>query len=105
MSDVAEYFAKNRPAPKFFLGDRVYGYHKKKLWVGSVMIDNMVSAVEGPFVRVWLDLPLVDGKEVHTWLKIPNGRGIKYLVPLEDEEVEKKIKKVEKKTKAVTQVV
>jgi predicted Fe-S protein YdhL (DUF1289 family) len=103
MSNAAEYFAKNRPTPKFFLGDRVYGYHKKKLWVGTVLIDNMVSAVEGPCVRVCLDLPLRDGKEVLTWLKIPNGRGIKYLVPLEEEEVEKKTKKIEKKTKVAAQ--
>jgi hypothetical protein len=36
-------------------------------------------------------------------LKIPNGRGIKYLVPLEEEEVEKKTKKIEKKTKVAAQ--
>lgn len=79
MASLAEYFSKHRPKAKFSIGDRVYGYHKKKLWVGTVMIDEMVNDSEGPFVRVWLDLPLKDGKKVIEWLKVPNGKGIKHL--------------------------
>lgn len=61
--NVAEYFKKSRPAPKFSIGDRVFGKYNGILVRGSVGNDRMVSEEEGPVVTVHLDLPLVvDGK-------------------------------------------
>lgn len=58
MPGYAEYFEKNRPKPKFHMGDRVIGRWNKIPFVGSVAVDGMVSEEEGPRVSVFLDLPL-----------------------------------------------
>lgn len=63
MPNYAEYFEKNRPKPKFKIGDRVSGKWNKIPFIGTVMNDSMVSEEEGPRVSVHLDLPLLyEGK-------------------------------------------
>ena len=58
MSNYADYFSKNRPKPKWFIGDRVYGKWNKIPFVGTILNDNMVSDEIGPVVSVYLDLPV-----------------------------------------------
>jgi hypothetical protein len=58
MASLSGYFSANRPKPKFFLGDRVYGKWNKIPFVGTVAIDHYVSEADGPVVVVFLDLPL-----------------------------------------------
>lgn len=58
MPNYKNYFEKNRPKPKWFLGDRVYGKINKNLFVGTVLNDNVVTEDMIPQVSVYLDLPL-----------------------------------------------
>ena len=70
MSSVAEYFAENRPKPKYFIGDRVEGYFNKAPWVGTVGNDNMRSELEGPMVGVHLDLPLKIDDVIYQYIRV-----------------------------------
>lgn len=64
---LAEYFAANRPVPRYAFGTRLEGTYKGQPWVGTAYTDNMRSPDEGPMVSVHLDLPMkVDG----AWLTI-----------------------------------
>jgi len=66
MSTLAEYFAANRPKPKYAFGDRVEGTYKKIPYVGTAYTDNMVNESEGPRVSIHLDLPMkLDGVYVN----------------------------------------
>jgi len=58
MSSLAEYFAANRPKPKYQIGERVHGVYQGVPFVGTVGCDNMVNEEQGPMVNVFLDLPL-----------------------------------------------
>jgi hypothetical protein len=58
MSNLADYFSKNRYHGKWQIGDRVYGYWNKILFVGTVGNDTLVSELIGPQVSVHLDLPI-----------------------------------------------
>lgn len=59
--NVAAYFEKNRPQPKFFIGDKVWGKYEGIMFRGTVGNDHMVDTE--PVVSVHLHLPLVlDGK-------------------------------------------
>jgi hypothetical protein len=58
MDSYAKYFAANRPKPKWFMGDRVFGRWNKIPFIGTVLNDNIVSEEVGPRVSVLLDLPL-----------------------------------------------
>ena len=70
MSSVAEYFAKNRPKPKYLIGDRVEGYFMKVPWVGTVGNDNMRSELEGPMVGVHLDLPSKINGVIYQYIRV-----------------------------------
>lgn len=70
MSTLAEYFAANRPVPKYAVGDRVEGTHQKIPYVGTVYTDNMRNEQEGPMVSVHLDLPMKIGKEWHMYIRV-----------------------------------
>jgi len=59
MSNLAEYFYRNRYKPKFFIGDRVFGHWNKIPFIGTVGNDGLVSESEGPKVSIFLDLPIL----------------------------------------------
>lgn len=56
--NLAEYFAANRPEPKYAFGDRVEGTYKGIPYVGTAYTDNMRNETEGPMVSIHLDLPM-----------------------------------------------
>jgi len=58
MASLAEYFAANRPVPKYQFGDRVEGVYQGVPYVGTAYTDNMRNETEGPMVSIHLDLPL-----------------------------------------------
>lgn len=59
MASLAEYFERNAPKPKYFIGDRVFGYYNKIPFVGSVGNDrNKVGGDPNPEVTIHLDLPM-----------------------------------------------
>lgn len=64
MTDYAKYFADNRPKPKWFMGDRVFGRWNKIPFIGTVGNDGMVSEEQGPMVSVFLDLPIKYKNEI-----------------------------------------
>jgi len=55
---LAEYFAANRPTPRYEIGQRVEGTYKGIPWVGTVGCDNLRNYDEGSRVTIHLDLPL-----------------------------------------------
>jgi len=58
MASLTEYFSKNRYHPKYFLGDRVFGYWNKIPFIGTVGNDTVVNEIEGPRISIQLDLPI-----------------------------------------------
>lgn len=70
MDNYAKYFAENRPQPKWFIGDRVFGRWNKIPFVGTVLLDNLVSEELGPRVIVQLDLPIKYNKEYKNILEV-----------------------------------
>lgn len=66
---LAKYFERNRPMPKFFIGDKVFGYYDGVLIRGTVGNDRMVSDEEGSVVSVHLHLPLIVDGEVRSILQ------------------------------------
>jgi hypothetical protein len=67
MSNLAEYFAANRPKPKYEFGARVEGVYRGIPYVGTAYTDNMRNLDEGPMVNIHLDLPM---KIENTWRTI-----------------------------------
>ena len=79
MSNLAEYFAKNRYQGRWEFGDRVFDRWNKIPFIGSVGTDSVVSELEGPRVTVTLDLPILYQGNRHTVITVkPNA--IKKLV-------------------------
>lgn len=70
MSTLAEYFALNRPKPKYAFGDRVEGVYKGIPYVGSAYTDNMRNESEGPMVNVHLDLSIKIDAVVHNMIRV-----------------------------------
>ena len=68
--NLAEYFAANRPVPKYSFGDRVEGVYKGVPYVGTAYTDNMRNPDEGPMVSVHLDLPMKIGTEWHNYIRV-----------------------------------
>jgi hypothetical protein len=68
MSNLAEYFAKNRYQGKWQIGDRVTGKWNKIPFVGTVGNDTLINEIEGPRVSVHLDLPIKYKDKVHNFI-------------------------------------
>ena len=51
--------------PKYFLGDRVHGKWNGIPYTGTVAIDSLVDPSEGPYVLIFLDLPIALDSEVY----------------------------------------
>lgn len=66
MSNLAEYFEKNRYKPKYFIGDRVQGKWNGIPFRGTVGNDTLVSEIQGPRISVHLDLPIKYKNKVYT---------------------------------------
>jgi hypothetical protein len=68
--NLSEYFAANRPVPKYQVGDRVEGSYKNIPYVGTVYTDNMRSPIEGVRVSIHLDLPMKIGQIWHNIIRV-----------------------------------
>ena len=44
--------------PKYFIGDRVFGFFNKVPFIGSVGNDSISNNIDGPRVSIHLDLPM-----------------------------------------------
>lgn len=58
MGNQTDYFEKNGYRPKFFLGDRVFGYWRKIPFIGTVGNDTLINLIDGPRITIQLDLPI-----------------------------------------------
>jgi len=70
MSSLAEYFAMNRPKPRYSFGDRVEGTYKGIPYVGTAYTDNMRNETEGPMVSIALDLPMKIDESCLTHIRV-----------------------------------
>jgi hypothetical protein len=70
MTSLTKYFEKTGYKAKYHLGDRVSGEWNSVPFIGTVAIDELVSLEEGPFVRIFLDLPIVYNGEIYNTIKI-----------------------------------
>ena len=86
MSNLAEYFAKNRPEPKWSFGERVFGKYNGIPFIGTTGGEGMVNEEQGSLVTVFLDLPLKHKNTWHkTFIKV-KPKDLKRLSSLEDPE-------------------
>lgn len=85
MSNLAEYFEKNRYKPKWSIGDRVFGYYDKIPFVGTVGNDTLINDTIGPQVSVHLDLPIKIDKSFKTII-IVKPKELKRLMSMDDKE-------------------
>ena len=85
MSNLAAYFEANRYKPKWFIGDRVFGYYNGIPFIGTVGNDTLTSELEGPKVNVHLDLPMRVDKEYKSFI-IVKPKDLKRLKSMDDEE-------------------
>jgi len=59
MASLTDYFERNAYKPKYFIGDRVFGYYNKIPFVGTVGNDRTkVGGDPNPEVTIHLDLPM-----------------------------------------------
>lgn len=80
MSTLTEQFAKDAYKPKYFIGDRIFGYWKKIPFVGTVGNDrNKVGGDPNPEVTVHLDLPMQLTNDVKSFI-IVKHKDIKQLL-------------------------
>ena len=57
MGTQTDYFNRIGYKPKYFIGDRVFGYWKKIPFVGTVGNDRCIDGVN-PEITIHLDLPI-----------------------------------------------
>jgi len=57
MGTQTDYFNKIGYKPKYFIGDRVFGFWNKIPFIGTVGNDRMINGVT-PEITIHLDLPI-----------------------------------------------
>lgn len=65
MASLTDYFERIGYRPKYWIGDRVFGYWNKIPFVGSVGNDTIISEIEGPRISIHLDLPIKFKDKIH----------------------------------------
>jgi hypothetical protein len=63
MGTQTDYFEKIGYKPKYFIGDRVFGYWNEIPFVGSVGNDRKIND-SGPEITIHLDLPIKYNDEI-----------------------------------------
>lgn len=58
MDNIVKYFAKNRTSPTYLIGDRVGGKWNNIPFVGSVLLEHILTEENIPQVHVAVDLPI-----------------------------------------------
>ncbi len=85
MGNLADYFDRIAYKPKYAGGERVFGYHNKIPFIGTVGQDRMVNGVT-PEVVVHLDLPMVIDSVAKTVIIVQHKEIKSRLMSLEDTE-------------------
>jgi hypothetical protein len=89
MGKQTEYFDSIGYKPKYWIGDRVFGYWNKIPFVGSVGNDTIISLTEGPQISIHLDLPIkID--DIVRYIIIVKHKDIKKLESVDFEDTKSK---------------
>ena len=83
MASQTDYFNKIGYKPKYWIGDRVFGYWNKIPFVGSVGNDTLINETEGPRISIHLDLPIKFKEAIHNII-IVKHKDIRRLLEIED---------------------
>ena len=83
MASQTDYFNKIGYKPKYWIGDRVFGYWNKIPFVGSVGNDTLINETEGPRISIHLDLPIKFKDAIHNII-IVKHKDIRRLLEIED---------------------
>lgn len=70
MKTLTDYFKDTSWKAKYQIGDRVRGRWNGVPFTGSVAINTMINEEEGPYVVVFLDLPIKWNEKIHTIVKV-----------------------------------
>jgi|LakMenEpi03Aug12_release.lakeMendotaPanAssembly.Ray.scaffolds.fasta_scaffold226075_2 hypothetical protein len=70
MTKEKEYFEKNRKHVKFHMGDRVEGKYNNIPFVGTVLLEHIISDDNVSRVHINLDLPLKHENVVYTMITV-----------------------------------
>lgn len=70
MTAEARYFNNVTYKPQYQIGERVRGIWNKIPFTGSVAVDTMLDVDVGPYVMVFLDLPIKVDDAVHTIIRV-----------------------------------
>lgn len=73
MPSLTDYFDKVSYKPTYKIGDRVRGYFDGIPFAGSVAIDTLVEQDVGPYVIVFLDLPIKTETGFLTMIKVSHN--------------------------------
>lgn len=65
MEAYSKYFSSIRQSPKFHIGDRVHGIWNNVPFIGTVLLDHIVSDDNEHRVHIFLDLPLLHDSKYH----------------------------------------
>ena len=68
MGTQTDYFERIGYKPKYFLGDRVFGYWNKIPFVATVGNDRLLNHTDGPEIVVHLDLPIKFEDKIYNML-------------------------------------
>lgn len=79
MGTQTDYFDRIGYKPKWYLGDRVFGYWNKIPFVGTVGNDRLINHTDGPEITIHLDLPIKFDKQIRH-VVIVKHKDIKALV-------------------------
>lgn len=70
MTAEQRYFDKVTYKPTYQIGDRIRGRFNGVPFAGKVAVDTMIDEDAGPYVMVFLDLPIKLDNSTHTIVKV-----------------------------------
>lgn len=79
MASLTDYFNRIAYKPKYFIGDRVFGYWNKIPFIGTVGNDTDKIGGEDPRVSIHLDLPIKYEDKVYNILFVTHDDIKSYL--------------------------
>jgi hypothetical protein len=83
MGTQTDYFERIGYKPKYWIGDRVFGYYQKIPFVGTVGNDRVIDNT-GPQITIHLDLPIKVGDSIKN-LIIVKHKDIKRLTVMDED--------------------
>jgi hypothetical protein len=86
MGNLSDYFERNAYKPKYYIGDRVFGFYNKIPFIGTVGNDKLVSPLTGPEITVHLDLPILTENGVRSIIVVKHKQIKQILTDYDREE-------------------